>query len=131
MSDNILGGQQPDLEGLINNILGGNTDLGDIDLSSLGGNLQKQQADMARKMRWEANLFRDVFLETDRGREVLEAFLENTLRQPAWPVFEIQSLEMLMVMGVWREAQNAFVRAIIEAIALAESSDDDDEEGDD
>lgn len=122
---------EPDLEGLVSQLLGnsgGEDAASSEDVPSIGDMLKQQQEKTKSKFRAEGALFRRVFVENDDGRKILELMLDTTLRDPAWPIFDVQSMEMLTAMGIWNEAQRRFVHLIIEMIALGEQQEDDDDE---
>lgn len=114
---------EPTLQGLLSGMLGEKSGWADLDSKTLGEMLSKQQQAQRQALRKEALAFRQCFMETDAGRKVIEALLDRTLRSTAWPVHQMRDAHMLMAVGIWREAQNSFVAAIIEAIAAADNLD--------
>lgn len=92
----------------------------DLDPRTLGANLEKQRREQSQAMRREASLFRDVFA-TPEGRKLLRYLIDRTILRAAFSLEGMTSIEMLAVNGVWREAENSFVAAILEAIAVAEN----------
>lgn len=122
------GSAEPSLAGLLRNAAGaaGLTDLAGwegLDDRKIGAALALSRQRQQKTMREEALLFRRVFIDSADGRKVLDILLDQTLRRSAWPVFSMQSPEMLMAVGIWRESENSFVQGIIQAIAQAENKD--------
>ncbi len=118
------GFDEPSLEGLLKQFLGGSEEgdgWGGLDSKSIGNIIQKQHDQNAAAMKKEANLFRDCFLENPAGRKVLEIFLDNTLRKARVPFAVLSTGQNIHDFGTWRDAENAFVAAIVEAIAAAEN----------
>jgi len=114
-------GDEPSIDGLMGQI----TDMlqeagGWADLNASAPALQKMRDMQRAAFKREANLFRDVFATPD-GRKLLELLLDRTLRRPVLPDgilgFSMDQLTPVMLM---REAENSFVRAMLDAIAQAE-----------
>lgn len=110
---------EPSLDGLLDIFNAGNGGWSDLNQKTLGKAMQAQTEAQSQRMRKEASLFRECFVDNAAGRKVLQIFLNQTLRSATWPVFQVRDAEMLMAIGIWRESQNSFVAAIIEAIAVA------------
>ena len=66
------------------------------------------------------NLLRDVLWLDPRGREVLEFFLDMTLRRRTWPNPLLLKGRAFEREGIYREAENSFVAMILEAISRAQ-----------
>lgn len=115
---------EPDLTKLLDALAGqmGGPEAGDAPLGQFMAERSREHNDRLQR---EAELFRDVFLRSEDGRKVLEILLDMTLRRLAWPVWHVSDPQMLMAIGIWREAENAFVAAILQAMARGEP----DEEG--
>lgn len=113
---------EPSLKSLLENILGENAGWADLDNASLGKLLKRQTDAQRQAMRKQALDFRVCF-STPEGRRVLDMLLGMTLRTTAWPVHLMTDAQMLMAHGIWREAQNSFVAAIVEAMAAADNQD--------
>lgn len=92
----------------------------DLDANKLGATLAKQRRETSQAMRKESLLFRDVFM-TPAGKKLLTYLIGRTLLRSAWPIEGMINMEMLTANGIWREAENSFVAAILEAIAVAEN----------
>jgi hypothetical protein len=115
--------QEPSVEQLLTNILGGGDAWSDLNGGNLGQMLGKQTQELKARMKREAMNFKLTFIDHAPGRAVLDTMLNQTLRSAQWPVHQMQNAEMLMAVGIWREAQSAFVAAILEAIATAQGKD--------
>lgn len=90
-------------------------------LNATGGALQKQRDMQRAAFKREANLFRDTFMTPD-GRKLLELFLDRTVRRPHLPESIVgMTMDQITPVMLAREAENNFVRAILEAIAQAEN----------
>lgn len=92
----------------------------DLDPQKLGASLEKQRREQSQAARKEAALFRDVFMTPD-GKKLLRYFIDRFLLRAAFPLEGMTSIEMIAINGVWREAENSFVQAILDAIAVAEN----------
>jgi hypothetical protein len=113
---------EPSLQSLLSGMLGGEGGWADLDSKSLGQALAKQLDAQRQRLRKEALVFREAF-STPAGRKALQIMLDMTLRRTAWPVHQMADAQMLMAYGIWREAENSFVAAIIEAMAVADNHD--------
>lgn len=116
---------EPSLDGLmaqLSSMLGG-TDEGwaGIEDKSAGNVLERRKGEVRDRIRKEALVFRDTFM-TPGGRQCLEIMLDQTLRRPVLPPFSGLPLEALTALSIARDAENAFVWAILEAIAQAENN---------
>jgi len=114
---------EPSLQGLLEMAIRGSSGWNDLEPSTLGKLLKKQLHDQQTAMRKSSLKFRACFMETEAGREVMQILLNQTLRTTTWPVSAMTDPQMLMAYGIWRESQNAFMAAIIEAIAAADNID--------
>lgn len=85
-------------------------------LDHAGAVMRKVTDEQGKAMREQAALFRAVF-NSPEGRQVLEIFLDQTLRRSAWPWAHLQNQEALLAYGIAREAENGFVAAILQALA--------------
>jgi hypothetical protein len=110
---------EPSLESLLQSLAGGGG-WNDLTGKSAGQILDNQRREQTLALKKQADLFRDVFL-SGKGREVLEIMMDQTVRKCAWPVHLMTDAQMLMMVGIWNEAQKCFVAAIIEAMAHAKN----------
>ncbi len=121
---------EPSFDGLVRQLTGGLDGWAGLDDANLGRALSASQHAQSKAMRDEARLFRETFLENPSGRKVLEILLDRTLRQPMPPLGTFPNADMLSAFLLWQEAQNSFVRSIVEAIGRAgdgENGEDDDD----
>lgn len=90
-------------------------------IDSAGGSLNKHQRELQAAFRREARILRDTFATPD-GRKALELLLDMTLRRPCLPEGTIGMMtDQLTPILLSREAENRFVRTIVEAIAQADN----------
>lgn len=92
----------------------------DLDEAALNREFLEIQRRRDAALKHEANLFRDVFWLNPQGRQVLEILMDLTLRRRTWPNALLINPHALMAEGIWREAENSFVAAILAAIAQAQ-----------
>jgi hypothetical protein len=82
--------------------------------------LQKQRAESTRRMKREANIFRDTFA-TDAGRKCLAIMREMTIDTAPYPAEAMLSLDAITPLVIAHDAQCRFVRSIEAAIAQADN----------
>lgn len=115
-----IGGAEPSLDALLamaNDLLGGGPGWDGIEPSSQS--LEKMRRAQQAAMRKQAIAFRDCFA-TDAGRTVIETMLNETLRKAPDVVNFDGPLDKLALQLACREAVNAFVFSILQAIAQAD-----------
>ncbi|MBS1180436.1 MAG: hypothetical protein H6Q99_316 [Proteobacteria bacterium] len=113
---------EPSLSALLNvvrDLTGGGPGWDGIEPSSQS--LEKMRRAQQAAMRQQAMAFRDCF-ETEAGRIVLETLLNETLRKAPDVVNFDGPLEKLALQLACREAVNAFVFGILQAIAQADGN---------
>ena len=137
-AQDIANGRVPSIEDLLQDLLSeksGHASEGIAGPAHIGEMVKRQFTDAQQAITKEARLFANVFWDDDAGRRVLEELIDQTLRAPQWPVWDINDPQMLLLYGVGREMQNELVRGIMRAINIAlearkqseaEKDDDDD-----
>jgi hypothetical protein len=125
--DDDIPGPEPSLDEFVKKIIkdaevfGQARGWADLDQRQLDKEFKKQQHEQQRRMRDEAMLFRDVLWANEQGRQLLELLLDLTLRRRTWPNALMIDRHAMLAEGIWREAENCFVAAMLDAIATAEN----------
>ena len=115
---------EPDIEGIMKQLMGGGfLQSGWEGIENAGQAIGKNRDDLRDQFSKEHEIIRDTF-STEQGQRCLELFLDQTMRRSAWPAEMNFGMEVLTTIGIFREGQNAFVAAIIEAFAAADKQDE-------
>jgi hypothetical protein len=113
---------EPTIEGLMAQLSGMMGGEGWAGISDDGQALAKQRSEQTRAMQKQANLFRDVFMTTPQGRELLQLFIDMTIAQPAYPPQAQLPMDVITPLVMVHDAQCNFVREILNAIRMAEKT---------
>ncbi len=121
-ADDLARGRAPSIEDLMQDLLsegGGHASEGLAGPAHIGEMVKRQFADTQNAINKEARLFARVLWHDEAGRRVLEELIDQTLRAPQWPLWDIGDPQMLLLFGVGRQFQNELVRGILRAINIA------------
>lgn len=113
----------PSVDGLLAQLgtaFGLDTDAGWGAIDGTGKALQKQRMDSERRMKAEADVFRNTFSTPD-GRKCLAIMTEMTIDADPYPSEAMLPMEAITALVIAHNAQVKFVRAIYQAIARAEN----------